>query len=698
MSSQLGKVLSTLLVTTFLGLSSPTSVNASVEVYDQLTTTQAATHVPGEFVVKFKSHVPAAKIKSINANHGVKVLSTSAFMGFKRINVPHGKSGEALIKAYNKNPNVEYAELNYLANAHYQPNDPYYSLQWHFDNPDYPGIQLEAAWDSYLNASATTVVAVLDTGVAYENHGKFAIAPDLTSTTFVPGYDFIQGDSHPNDENSHGTHVTGTIAQSTNNNLGTAGIAFNASVMPVRVLNKNGSGSHTAIANGIYFAVNNGADVINMSLGGGHSSTLENAIAYAHGAGVTVIASSGNDGPGSAPNFPAAYDDYVIAVAATRYDETVSYYSSWGSYVDISAPGGDTSVNQNGDPYVDGVLQQTFNPNSKNPKDFSYWFFQGTSMAAPHVSGVAAMLVSLGAGSPAEVRTALESTARDITASGAGWDSATGHGLIQARAASDSLTGNTAPAAVISNFSCIDLLCSYDGASSNDNDGTVTGYSWSFGDGASSTTATGNHLYASAGTYNISLTVTDNDGANDSAFHSEDVSDGIVNNNPPTASFSTPVCIDLTCPFDGSGSSDSDGNITTYSWDFGDGNGASGSNPSDHTYASAGTYAVTLTVTDDHGATDDESKDVTVSVSVNNDITLSVSSYLFKGKQQRADLTWNGATSANVDIKRDGSTVSTTSNDGAYTDKIGRNKGTSFTYLVCDAGTSNCSNSAVVNF
>ena len=354
---------------------------------------------------------------------------------FRVIKIPQGKVGEKM-KEYLKRPDVEYAEPNYIAYALAVPNDPYYSYQWHMDNPVYGGIQTEEAWDISTGSGAT--VAIVDTGIAYENYRqgltRYYLAPDLANTCFVPGYDFINNDTHPNDDNSHGTHVAGTVAQSTNNGVGVAGVAFNSCLMPVKVLNKNGSGTYTQVANGIYWAVDHGTQVINLSLGGSSpSDTLKNAVAYAYNNGVTVIAACGNDSTPSCA-YPAAYDDYVIAVGATRYDETLSYYSSYGPSLDLVAPGGDLNVDQNGDGYGDGVLQNTFNPNTKNTSDFGYWFFQGTSMAAPHVSGTAALLIAKGnATTPDQVRTALQKTAEDKGT--AGWDQTYGWGLVDAYAA-----------------------------------------------------------------------------------------------------------------------------------------------------------------------------------------------------------------------------------------------------------------------
>ncbi len=246
----------------------------------------------------------------------------------------------------------------------------------------------------------------------------------------INGWDFVNSDAHQNDDDSHGTHVSGTIAQTTNNSAGVAGIAFDATIMPVKVLGADGSGTYEMVADGIYYAVDNGAQIINMSLGGSAASaTLEDAVAYAYSNGVTILAASGNSN--SSVDYPAAYDAYCIAVGATEYDEIRAPYSNFGTSLDIVAPGGNTGVDKNGDGFADGVLQETF---SDTPVDWNYWFFQGTSMATPHASGVAALLLSRNPTlTPDQVRDALESTAEDLGP--AGRDDEYGYGLIDAAAA-----------------------------------------------------------------------------------------------------------------------------------------------------------------------------------------------------------------------------------------------------------------------
>jgi serine protease len=336
-----------------------------------------------------------------------------------------------MVRILKDDPVVEYAELNYMAHMTLVPNDTYYGLQWNLHDATYGGINMEGAWD-IETGDPNVIIAILDTGVAYEDFNEFIQASDFAETHFVPGYDFINDDNHPNDDQGHGTHVAGTLAQSTNNEIGVAGIAFGCSLCPIKVLDEEGYGDHFTISQGIYFAIAQGARVINLSLGSdAHSRTLREAVAYAYDQGVTIVCSAGNEFlKGNAVSYPAAYDDYCIAVGATAFDKIRAPYSSTGDYVDLCAPGGNVLMDLNHDGYVDGILQQTF---QTHVDDFAFWFLQGTSMAAPHVSGAAALLVSQGITKPDRVREALENTAVDLGQPG--WDAQYGWGLVDVEAA-----------------------------------------------------------------------------------------------------------------------------------------------------------------------------------------------------------------------------------------------------------------------
>jgi serine protease len=191
-----------------------------------------------EIVVKFKNEVSEDRIDRMNQRHATAVLHTSPFAGFKRIKVPAGKTAKEMVEVFTGETSVEYAELNYYAYALFVPDDTYYSYQWHLNDVT-AGINVEPAWD-ITAGDPNVIVAVLDTGVAYEDFANFQLAPDLANTLFTPGYDFVNNDEHANDDDGHGTHVAGTLAQSTHNSIGTAGIAFDCNIMPVKVLSRRG--------------------------------------------------------------------------------------------------------------------------------------------------------------------------------------------------------------------------------------------------------------------------------------------------------------------------------------------------------------------------------------------------------------------------------------------------------------------------
>jgi serine protease len=378
-----------------------------------LTTKGKPAFVPGEVIVKFADGAAESVKEGIRGRYGLTKVAESWKKGAFTV-YRHGNPN-AILNKLGGESGVVYAERNGIAYATMAPNDPLYSpYQWHMTR-----IGMEAAWD-ISTGSSNVVVAVCDTGVKES-------LEDLANTNFTPGWNFIRNKADTNDDNGHGSHVTGTVAQSTNNNLGVAGIAFNTTIMPVKVLDRRGSGSYTAIANGITFAVDNGAHIINLSLTGpSNSSTLENAVNYAWNNNVLLVCAAGNDNSSSS-YYPAAYAN-SISVSATSISDTRASYSNYGSTIDICAPGGDDG-DLNGDGYVDYVLQNTF-----FRRDEGYYFFSGTSMAAPHVAGVAALIKSVDFSlTNAQIRSILEGTAEDLGP--AGWDQDFGHGIVDAVAA-----------------------------------------------------------------------------------------------------------------------------------------------------------------------------------------------------------------------------------------------------------------------
>ncbi|ALF51806.1 serine protease [Nostoc piscinale CENA21] len=265
------------------------------------------------------------------------------------------------------------------------PNDPYYSKQWNLHK-----IGIEGAWNETKGSGIT--VAVIDTGVTQVR--------DLKETKFVKGYDFVNDREQATDDNGHGTHVAGTVAQATNNQYGVAGVAYQASLMPLKVLNEYGGGTVADIAEAIRFAADKGADVINMSLGGGGESQLmKDAIDYAYKKGVVIIAAAGNESANGA-SYPARYP-HVIGVSAFGPEGEKADYSNYGAGVDISAPGGSDTGK---------ILQETINENGES----EFLGLQGTSMAAPHVAGVAALVKAKGIENPDDILKVLKQSARVI--------------------------------------------------------------------------------------------------------------------------------------------------------------------------------------------------------------------------------------------------------------------------------------------
>jgi len=363
--------------------------------------------VPGQIIVGLKNG--PSSVESDIKFKGGKILEANDKLNALLVKVPN-KAEDAFLEAMKNNPNVTFVVKNHVVTkSSIIPNDPYWGDQWNMKI-----IKAHEAWSTKLG-STSVIVAVIDTGVDY-NHS------DLISRV-VQGYDFAYDDDDPMDGDGHGTHVAGTIGATTNNGIGVAGLA-QVNILPVKVLDDNGSGSDWSVSEGIIFAESR-SDIINLSLG---CACTENdlpltklALASAYLKNVLIVAAAGNSGS-SGPHYPSD-DPNVISVSATTKDDKLASYSNYGNSIELSAPGGDTK----GGPYWKTYVLSTY-------KGDSYAYSVGTSMASPHVAGVAALVLSQYPNlSNIELRTHLQNTADDLGS--AGLDTLYGYGRVNAQTA-----------------------------------------------------------------------------------------------------------------------------------------------------------------------------------------------------------------------------------------------------------------------
>ncbi|MBI3943064.1 MAG: S8 family serine peptidase [Chloroflexi bacterium] len=367
-------------------------------------------YVPDQVLVRFWATVNDVNQEVVVTRYNAQVVKKIDSIGVQVWNLPPNQMANVLASLRNEN-SVEFAEPNYLAYISGAPNDASYAQQWALSK-----IQAAQAWD-LGTGDPNIIVGVVDTGADFSH-------PDLAGK-LVPGYNFVANNSNPQDDHGHGTHVSGITAAATNNGLGIAGVGYNVRVMPLKALSASGSGSHADIANAIIYGADHGVKVINMSLGGSSTSaTLQDAVNYAYNKGVTIVAAAGNDNS-SAPSYPGAYPN-VIAVASTDSSDLKSSFSNYGSNISVAAPGS-------------GILSTVVGG--------SYQAWSGTSMASPHVAGLAALVLSAKPTlTNSQVRQIIQNSADDLGSPG--WDQYFGYGRINAyKAMVQATSGSPVPTA-----------------------------------------------------------------------------------------------------------------------------------------------------------------------------------------------------------------------------------------------------------
>jgi serine protease len=413
-------------------------------------------YAPNEILVKYPGTSPRARVAR------ARTAAAADPVAGGRTRLLHLAPGVSITSALDRlrhRKDVVWAVPDYIAHASgtFIPNDPgtggapgdWQGVQWNFAGPF--GVEAPEAWANLATDGAPggrgVTVAVLDTGVAYANRRPYRLSPDFLPDEFGQGYNFVGHNHFPNDRNGHGTFVAGTIAEATNNGYGLTGLAYGARIMPVQVLDNAGEGDASTIAEGVRFAVNHHAQVVNLSLEFSSDVTatdipeLIEALRYAHRRGVLVVAAAGNEGH-AALAYPARAP-YVVAVGATTEHGCLADYSNDGAELTLVAPGGGADANLPGDPNCQpeqpagrDIYQVTFTGSSVSRFGLPSGY-EGTSMAAPHVAATAALVIASGVlgrhPTPAQITARLRATARKL--GGGGDEGLYGAGLVDAAAA-----------------------------------------------------------------------------------------------------------------------------------------------------------------------------------------------------------------------------------------------------------------------
>jgi serine protease len=420
----------------------------------------AVGYVRGEVIVGYAAGPIPSVTAHLETTMGIRARAAASGRGAKVLHLPRGESVASAIARLRHRPGVVYAEPNFIAHSAgmWYPDDRgttrrqgWEATQWNF----LPGMGVDApaAWSNmfadHRPGGRGVVVAILDTGVAYRNWHEFRKSPDFGGTRFVDPYDFVANNRYPLDQNGHGTFVAGVVGEATNNGIGLTGLAYGASIMPVRVLDAGGLGDEDTIARGIRYAVTHGAEVINLSLEFAPNEVsspaqipdIVSAIDFAHARGVVVVAAAGNDETDQLA-YPARTPS-VISVGATTRDRCLADYSNGGAGLDLVAPGGGPDAIMPTDPdcHPDRNLPSIYQLTLLDPPHWSEFGYPGgiygTSMSSPEVAGAAALVIASGVAgrhpTPDQVLQRLEHTA--VPLGGAVPNQTYGYGLLDAGAA-----------------------------------------------------------------------------------------------------------------------------------------------------------------------------------------------------------------------------------------------------------------------
>jgi subtilisin family serine protease len=658
--------------------------------------------IEGKYIVVFKDQVanPRSEAENLKAVHGLKLghVYEHCLRGFSASIPP------VALEGLMRNPKIDYIEPDKIISIDAQTIPTGISRMAINTSP--------FAKIDGVEENMDVDVAVIDTGVDADH-------PDLNVAGGVRFYNLYYTDNNYNDDHGHGSHVAGTIG-AIDNGIGVVGVAPGARIWAVKVLSSSGSGYLSDIIKGIDWvrARATTIEVINMSIGGkGYSSSYRTAITNCVNAGIVVMVAAGNEATdvyGADGTFgtkddrvPAAFPEAAAISAladsngqlggggpATSYgsDDSFASFSNYSRSVVSTNP-----VNSPGkaiDLLLPGVSIYSCYMNG------GYATMSGTSMASPHAAGLAALYIAEkgratnAAGVYAIRQLLIDKGKLQTDPEGLatqndpdGFKEKLGWVILNTPLPNQPPVANAGPDQTVNDGdNSGDQMVSLNGSGSADDKG-ITAYSWKEGDLVLSSQVTANVAF-STGVHQVVLTVSDAEGLT----ASDAVTITVNPNQAPTAAFSATTS-GLNATFTDL-SNDPDGTITARAWNFGDGVSSTVQNPS-HTYASAGSYTVSLTVTDSGGLTGNISESVTVSSPAN--IVLTVVGYKVKN-QKKADLTWSPSGIGTVDIYRDGSKIITTLNDGFHTDNINQKSGGTFTYKVCITGTSNCSNEASVVF